>query len=94
MDEMMRPAVLLLALLLIDGTMGPALALEPDAPMQAWKSASPDERAKVLEQILGKPGVGVADCMDETSVAPGHAQLPITEVAKACASTKKAGQPI
>ena len=75
----------------------PALALQATDTMQVWKKATEAERSTLLEQLLGKSAAGgaaVAKCMDATSTTPGHADLPIAEVAKACASVGKSEQPV
>ena len=75
----------------------PAFALQADDTMQAWKGASDRERADLLKQLLGDQSSGnprLSRCMTETSATPGHANLPIGEVAKACASAGKSEQPV
>ena len=69
--------------------MAPALALQADDGMTAWKQATDAERSDLLEKLLGKDSNGLAKvsaCINGASAEPGHAGLPIAEVAKACAS--------
>lgn len=77
-------------------TLSPALALSANDTMSAWKGASDKERSGLLDEVLGKgAGTGkVLQCMDETSKVSGHGDLPIAEVAKACASPKNGDQPV
>ena len=63
--------------------------------MLAWKNASDVERSGLLEKLLGKEIAGsakITDCMNAASAVPGHSDLPIAMVAKACAS--QADQPV
>ena len=91
----MRTAPLLIAMVLASATTAPALALQADDGMTAWKQATNAERLELIEKLLGKDSVGsdkVMTCMNGASAVPGHAELPIAEVARACAS--EAGQPV
>lgn len=93
----MRSFLLLSALLLSGATLTPALALDAGDTMQAWKSATNEERAALLEALLGKGAAAnakVARCMTDTSNTPGHSDLPIGEVAKVCAASGNDEQPV
>lgn len=87
----MRRVLLMISVLLSFAPAAPASALEADDSMQAWKHASEAERSALLKK-LGFEGANVARCVDEASAIPGHSELPISEVAKACAS--QADQPV
>lgn len=89
--------LLLLSALLVSCAATPVLALDAEDTMQAWKSASDKERTELLEALLGKERAGsgkVLRCMTDTSKTPGHADLPIGEVAKVCASPGNGEQPV
>ena len=78
-------------------TASSAFALQASDTMQAWKTASGKERSDLLASVLGKDAAGnagISRCMDETSKTEGHADLPVSEVAKACAKPANAGEPI
>ena len=93
----MRPILLVSAMLLSCATPSAAFALQADDTMQAWKTASSDERAHLLEEILGRAAAArtaTSRCMNETSMTPGHADLSIGEVAKVCAMPSKTDQPV
>ena len=93
----MRRLLVTVVMLSSAAMLGPALALEASDTMKAWKNASDKDRSELLEQVIGKDAAqsaGVAKCMNETSVTPGHSDLPIGEVAKVCASSGKSEQPV
>ena len=76
---------------------GPAHAIEASDTMAAWSSASADEKAKLAAEVLKRDGreggaAGVVKCLDAASGVPGHADLPIRTVVKACA--KQDGEPV
>lgn len=88
---------LLITVVMLSSMTAPAFALQASDSMKVWKTSSDKERAELLEQILGKDGAqsaGVTRCMNETSQTPGHSDLPIGEVAKVCASSRNAEQPV
>ena len=73
----------------------PASALQADDTMSAWRQASDKERSELLKQLDGgAEKAGLRRCMDETSKTPGHVDLAIAEVAKACAAAGNADQPV
>ena len=73
----------------------PASALQADDTMNAWRQASEKERSELLKQLYGgAEKAGLRRCMDETSRTPGHIDLAIADVAKACASAGNADQPV
>ena len=93
----MRRLLITIVMLSSAATVTPAFALQASDTMVAWKTASDKDRSELLEQILGKQtaaSAGITKCMNETSMAPGHSDLPIGEVAKVCASSGKADQPV
>lgn len=68
----------------------PASALAAGGTMQDWAGASPTDKDKLLREMGAMPGSSAAQdslrsCLDGTAKAAGHANLPISEVAKACA---------
>lgn len=74
--------------LLVLGT--PAFALSEGDTMQAWSGASSTEKDALLRTLDAASGGDasrnrVRACLDETSSAAGHSNLPISDVAKACA---------
>ena len=75
----------------------PSNALEASDTMAAWRSAAPDERAKLVDALLKSAGheggaSGVMKCVDAASEVSGHADLSIKLVVEACA--KQAGEPV
>ncbi|MEE7505068.1 hypothetical protein ACLBXO_22820 [Methylobacterium sp. C33D] len=67
----------------------PAFALDIGDTMQAWAGASSTEKDDLLRRMDGARGGrasrdSVRSCLDDTSRTAGHANLPISEVAKAC----------
>ena len=67
----------------------PVLALNAGDTMQSWASASPTEKDNLLSKLDAASGGNasrdrVRSCLDDTSKAAGHSNLPISEVAKAC----------
>ena len=93
----MRRLLITIVMLSFPAMTAPAFALQASDSMKVWKSSSDKERSELLEQILGKAGAqraGVTKCMNETSQTPGHSDLPIGEVAKVCASSRNAEQPV
>lgn len=67
----------------------PVFALNAGDTMQAWAGASSTDKDNLLRKLdtvnSGEASRDrVRSCLDETSKAPGHTNLPISEVAKAC----------
>ncbi|GJE40442.1 hypothetical protein [Methylobacterium persicinum] len=67
----------------------PALALDVGDTMRDWASASSADKDGLLRKLDAVNGGsasrdGVRSCLDDTSKAAGHSNLPIAEVAKAC----------
>jgi hypothetical protein len=67
----------------------PAFALDSGDTMQAWAAASSTDKDNLLRQLEAVSGGRasrdrVRSCLDDTSKAAGHANLPISGVAKAC----------
>ncbi len=67
----------------------PAFALSTGDTMQAWAAASPTEKDDLLRKLDASTGPssskgGVRSCLDDTAKAPGHSNLPISEIFKAC----------
>lgn len=66
----------------------PAFALGTGDRMQAWAAASPAEKEALLQKLDPSGGAlskaSVRSCLDDTAKAPGHANLPISEIFKAC----------
>ena len=74
-----------------------ALALQPSTPMSGWKKASPADKTDLLDRLVKSRDAtkaSVRKCLDETSSAPGHGDLPIEEIAAACIKMGDAGQPV
>lgn len=65
----------------------PAFALSAGDTMQAWAGASSTDKDALLHTLdmAGSGHAAVRSCLDDTAKAAGHANLPISEVAKACA---------
>ena len=91
-------SVLFAASLLLSGAMtAQALALDAGDTMQSWKNASVKDRSALLDELVGSNNskrATILKCMDETSTTAGHADLPIGEIAKACALSGNVGQPV
>ena len=67
----------------------PAFALSAGDTMQDWAGASSADKDALLRKLDAANGGEssrnqVRSCLDDTSKAAGHANLPISEVAKAC----------
>ena len=76
---------------------GPLSALEASDTMAAWRSASVEVKTRLVTALLKRDGRdgGAADvvrCLDSASSVPGHADLPIGEIVKAC--EKDVGEPV
>ncbi|MCJ2069485.1 hypothetical protein MKK75_11900 [Methylobacterium sp. J-030] len=70
-------------------TATPAFALNAGDSMQDWAGASSADKETLLRKLDAASGGDasrerVRSCLDDTSRATGHANLPISEVAKAC----------
>ena len=86
-------------MVLVSAVLAPASALRANDTMESWKSSSVEERAALLESLLGKrsrdaESANILKCLNETSDIPAHTDLQITDVVKACGSPKNAGQPV
>ncbi|WP_342109991.1 hypothetical protein [Methylobacterium sp. SI9] len=80
-----RPAGALALVLLTT----PAFALSAGDTMREWAGASAVDKDALLRKLDATGGgsasrAGVRSCLDDTAKAAGHANLPISEVAKAC----------
>jgi len=67
----------------------PVFALDLGDTMQAWAGASPTDKDNLLRKLDTTSGGDASrdrmrSCLDDTSKAAGHSNLPISEVAKAC----------
>lgn len=92
---MMRRVLIAAVLLWSPVLIAPASALQADDTMSTWKNASDADRAELLKRLPnGTDKPAIRRCMDETSSVPGHADLAIAEVAKICAKSEGAGQPV
>ena len=77
----------------------PAFALQAHDPMSSWKSAPSQERTELLRSLSGNPTndaqrAAIAKCLDEASGVPGHADLEIGEIVKACVASGNMGEPV
>lgn len=80
---------LLVAAVCLSAMATPASALNTGDTMQAWAAASPTEKDDLLRKMDASGGeaaskAGVRSCLDDTAKAPGHSNLPISEIFKAC----------
>ena len=76
---------------------GAAHALEAANTMASWRSAPSAEKAKLVTELLKRDGredtaPSVVKCLDAAAGIPGHADLPISQVVKAC--EKDGGEPV
>ncbi len=66
----------------------PAFALGTGDKMQAWAAASPAEKDALLQKMDASGGASskasVRSCLDDTAKAPGHSNLSISDIFKAC----------
>lgn len=70
-------------------TATPVLALNAEDTMQAWADSSSTDKDALLRKLDAVSGGDAArdrlrSCLDDTSKAAGHSNLPISEIAKAC----------
>ena len=75
----------------------PLWALEASDTMASWKSAAPDEKSKLVGELLKSEGreggaSSIVKCVDSAASFSGHADLSIRLVVEACA--KQAGEPV
>lgn len=68
---------------------GPLQALDASDSMGLWRGASADEKTKLVTELLKRDGLesttsSVVKCLDAAAGVPGHAELPIRQVIKAC----------
>ncbi len=66
----------------------PALALGTGDKMEAWAAASQAEKDALLQKLDASGGASskasVRSCLDDTAKAPGHSNLSISAIFKAC----------
>lgn len=72
-------------------------ALDANDTMAAWGKASADDKAKLVAELLKRQTLEsatpkVVECLDAAANIPGHADLSIATLVKACAQV--AGEPI
>lgn len=75
----------------------PSFALQANDTMASWRSASAEVKTQLITALMKRDGRdggagNVIRCLDAASGVPGHADLPIGEIVKAC--EKEAGEPV
>ena len=93
----MRTTLLAVLALSAIAVSGPSFALEASDTMASWRSASTAVKTKLVTALMKRDGreggaAGVVKCLDAASGVPGHADLPIGEIVKAC--EKEGGEPV
>lgn len=90
---MTRQQTIMIAMLPMIFQLGAARALEASDTMAAWKNASAAEKGVVVDKVLnGHGGTSVIKCVDAASNAPGHSDLPVLRMIKAC--DKSGNEPV
>ena len=76
---------------------GASHALEGSNTMASWQSATNDEKTKLVTELLKRDGresaaPSVVKCLNAAASVPGHADLPISQIVKACEAD--GGEPV
>lgn len=93
----MRISRLAILVSAVSASAGTVHALEASNTMASWRAATSDEKSKLVTELLKQDGQEsatsrVIKCLDAAADAPGHAELSIRQVAKAC--EKVGGEPV
>ena len=89
----MRASLTMVAALVAFATLDHSFALEASDTMAVWKGASAEDKSKLVKKLLKQGGSArIISCLDAASSVPGHQDLPISEIVKAC--EQEGGEPV